>query len=239
VPLVARAGFADLGGVGWGRGIALTLMAGPIQAMISYAGFMLVPLGHGGVIQPACAVLGGIVLATAVLREPLPMSRIVGATAIIAGLMLLGAEALTTMGAHGVGGDLLFVTAGIFWATFGMLLRRWRIDPTYAAAIVGVLALIAMPVQLALFGVATMQAAGLWQNVLQALVQGVFAGAGAIYLYARSVVILGASRAAVFPSLVPPFTLLIGYLALGEAPSLAQLAGLGAVALGFRFAMKA
>jgi len=238
-PVVARAGVRDLGGVGWGRGIVLTLLAGPIQAMISYAGFMLVPLGHGGVIQPACAVLGGIVLATVALGEALPASRVIGAALIIAGLMLLGAEALTTMGAHGVGGDLLFVTAGLFWATFGMLLRRWRIDPTYAAAIVSVLALIYGPVHLALFGTASMQAAGVWENVLQALVQGVFAGAGAIYLYARSVMILGASRAAVFPSLVPPFTLLIGYLALGEAPSLVQLAGLAVVALGFRYAMKA
>jgi len=238
-PIVARSGLGDLGGIGWGRALMLTLLAGPIQAMISYAGFMLVPLGHGGLIQPACAVLGGIVLATLVLGEPLPMSRVTGGALIIAGLALLGAEAFATIGVEGVGGDLLFVTAGLFWATFGMLLRRWRIDPTYAAAIVSMLALIYLPAHLALFGTANMQAAGLWENALQALVQGVFAGAGAIYLYARSVVILGASRAAVFPALVPPFTLLIGFLALGEAPSLAQLVGLGVVAVGFRFAMKA
>ena len=40
-------------------------------------------------------------------------------------------------------------------------------------------------------------------------------------------------RAAVFPSLVPGFTLLIGALALGEPPSLAQLAGFAVVMLGF------
>ena len=63
--------------------------------------------------------------------------------------------------------------------------------------------------------------------------QGIFAGAGAIYLFTRSVVLLGAGRAAVFPSLVPGFTLLIGFLALGEVPSLAQLAGFAIVLLGF------
>ena len=62
--------------------------------------------------------------------------------------------------------------------------------------------------------------------------QGIFAGAGATYLFTRSVVLLGAGRAAVFPSLVPGFTLLIGFLALGEVPSLAQLAGF-AIVLGF------
>jgi drug/metabolite transporter (DMT)-like permease len=63
--------------------------------------------------------------------------------------------------------------------------------------------------------------------------QGLFAGAGATYLFTRSVVLLGAGRAAVFPSLVPGFTLLIGFLALGEVPSLVQLAGLAIVMLGF------
>jgi drug/metabolite transporter (DMT)-like permease len=71
------------------------------------------------------------------------------------------------------------------------------------------------------------------------VVQGVFSGPGAIYLFARSVVLLGASRAAVFPSLVPGFTLLVGYVALGEQPTLAQLAGLAIVLYGFRLTQKA
>ena len=71
------------------------------------------------------------------------------------------------------------------------------------------------------------------------VVQGIFAGAGAIYLFTRSVVLLGAGRAAVFPSLVPGFTMLIGFLVLGEVPSLAQLAGRAIVLIGFRLVVKA
>jgi drug/metabolite transporter (DMT)-like permease len=41
-----------------------------------------------------------------------------------------------------------------------------------------------------------------------------------------------------FPSLVPPFTLLIGFLALGEMPSAAQLIGLTIVIIGFRLTQK-
>ena len=66
------------------------------------------------------------------------------------------------------------------------------------------------------------------------MVQGVFAGPAAIYLFTRAVILLGASRAALYPSLVPVFSLLIGFLALGEVPSLSQLAGLAIVVLGFR-----
>ena len=68
---------------------------------------------------------------------------------------------------------------------------------------------------------------------MQAVVQGILAGALSIYLFTRAVVLLGAGRAAVFPSLVPGFTMLIGFLALGEVPTLAQLAGFAIVLVGF------
>ncbi len=68
--------------------------------------------------------------------------------------------------------------------------------------------------------------------------QGILAGPGAIYLFTRSVVLLGAARAAVFPSLVPGFTLLIGFLALGEVPSAAQLVGFAIVPTGFRLTQR-
>ena len=62
LPLLARDGLGDLGGVGWGKGVALTLFGGPPLALFSYAGFLFVPLAHGGVIQPSCAALGGLLL---------------------------------------------------------------------------------------------------------------------------------------------------------------------------------
>jgi len=70
------------------------------------------------------------------------------------------------------------------------------------------------------------------------LLQGVLAGPAAIYLFARSITLLGAGRAAVFPTLVPPFVLLIGWLALGEVPSVLQLIGLAIVLLGFQLAQR-
>jgi drug/metabolite transporter (DMT)-like permease len=90
-----------------------------------------------------------------------------------------------------------------------------------------------------LFGFDHMIELGLVENLIKMAMQGIFAGAGAIYLFTRSVVLLGAGRAAVFPSLVPGFTLLIGFLVLGEVPSLAQLVGLAIVLIGFRLVVKA
>ena len=76
------------------------------------------------------------------------------------------------------------------------------------------------------------------ENLLQVAVQGVIAGALPIFLFARTVILLGAGRAAVFPALVPGFGLIIGYLALGVVPTLAQLIGLVIVVVGFRFALR-
>ena len=234
--LVAKNNFADLRVIGLGRGAALALFGGLPLALLSYVGYILVPLGHGAVIQPSCAALGGLVLSRLVLKEPLPPRRIVGAAAIVIGLAVIGAEALRTIGAHGVLGDLLFVAAGSCFAIFGVLVRHWRVGAIRAAAVTSVLSLAGLPILLFNFG--DMLAAGFYENAMQAVVQGALAGAGAIYLFTRAVVLLGASRAVLFPSLVPPFTLLIGYLTIGEAPTASQLAGLIIVVAGFRLTQR-
>ena len=238
LPLALRNGIGDLNGIGWGRGIVLTFFGGPGIAFVSYSGFPLVPLGHGGIIQPSTAAVLGLVLATVVLHERLPAKRITGALVIVAGLVVIGGEAVTTIGVHGLAGDLLFVLAGTFFATFGMFLRKWRVVPTRAMVVTSVVSLVILPVYGLLIGFGHMIALGLWENLLQAVVQGLLAGPGAIYLFTRSVVLLGAGRAAVFPTLVPPCVLLIGWLVLGSQPSLLQLVGLAIVLIGFRLTQR-
>ncbi len=237
IPVVARGGVGNLGGVGWGRGIVLALLGGLPQAALSYAGFLFVPLGHGAIIQPSCASLGGLLLAALVLREPLPARRVSGALVMVVGLIVIGTEALKTLGTHGLTGDSMFVAAGFSFAIFGILLRLWRIPPVAATAVISVLSLAGLP--LFIYRLGDVLAVGFYENVLQAVVQGALAGTGAIYLFTRAVILLGASRAVVFPSLVPPFTLLLGFIALAEVPTLLQFAGLVIVVIGFRLTQKA
>ena len=232
LPLVARSGLGDLGGLGWRRGIALTAFGGLPLALWSYIGYVYVPLGHGSLIQPSCAAVGGLVLAHLVLKEALPPRRVAGALTIMLGLVVIGSEAMRTMGRQGLLGDLLFVAAGSSFAIFGMLLRLWRVPPIHAAAVTSVLSLAGLPILFLAYR--NLIAAGLWENLLQAVVQGIFAGPAAIYLYTRAVVLLGAGRAALYPSLVPPFSLVVGFLTIGEVPSLSQLIGLTVVVIGFR-----
>ena len=152
---------------------------------------------------------------------------------------MFGAESIATIGSHGVGGDLLFATAGLFWAIFGMLLRYWQVSGTRAVAAVGALSvLVYAPLYCAFVGYAGILRMSLAENLLQVVVQGLIAGVLPIFLFARAVVLLGAGRAATFPALVPGFSLVIGYLALGVVPSIAQLVGLVIVVVGFRFALR-
>jgi drug/metabolite transporter (DMT)-like permease len=174
-----------------------------------------------------------------VLREKLPAIRIYGALVIVAGVAVIGGEAVTTIGTHGLLGDFTFMMAGLMFATFGTLLRLWRINPVRAATVISALTLLYIPFHAIVFGFDRMIAAGWVENAIQMIVQGIFSGPLSIYLFARSVMLLGASRAALFPSLVPGLTLLIGYLTLGEHPSMAQLTGFAIVLVGFRLTQKA
>ena len=239
MPVAFRQGIADLAGIGWGRGLFMSVLAGPPQALLAYSGFVLVPLGHGTTIQPACAALFGLILATVMLHEKATLPRIVGGAIIIGGLMVFGWESLVTIGHEGVGGDALFVTAGFFWALFGTLLRSYRMSGTRAIAVVGFLSVaVYAPFYVILIGFHNMFQIGLAENLAQILIQGIFAGVLPIYLFARAVILLGAGRAATFPALVPGFGLLIGFLALGVVPSVPQLIGFALVVVGFRFVVR-
>jgi drug/metabolite transporter (DMT)-like permease len=239
MPVVLRAGIRDLGGIGWVRGFIVTILSGPTQALLAYTGFILVPLGHGTTIQPATAALCGIVLAAIVLRERLSASRILGGLAITAGLMVFGYESLMTIGTHGIGGDMLFFSAGAFWACFGILLRQWNISGTRIVATVGAISvLVFAPLHAVLVGYEGIWRMGWAENLLQIVAQGIVAGVLPIFLFARAVMLLGAGRAATFPALVPGFAVVIGYLALGVIPSAAQLIGLAIVLVGFRLSLR-
>src|SRR5260221_4882895 len=40
LPVVFRAGFGNLCGIGWGRGLALMVLCGPGMSLITYSGFL-------------------------------------------------------------------------------------------------------------------------------------------------------------------------------------------------------
>ncbi|MFO1109250.1 MAG: DMT family transporter [Bradyrhizobium sp.] len=238
LPLVVRAGLRDLGGIGWGRALALMVLGGPVMSLISYVGFVFVPLGHGSVIQPSCATLGGLFFAFFLLHEQISMSRFAGAIVIVTGLAVIGSESIGHIGASAVMGDLIFVLTGFMFAGFATLVRYWRASAFSVATVISVLSLALFPAYAAMGGLQRIAAIGFHENVLQAVAQGILAGPAAMYLFTLSIQRLGVARAAIFPATVPALTLLLGWLLIGEQPTVLQAVGLLTVLAGFYLAQR-
>lgn len=238
LPWLMRHGLLTMAGVGLMRGAALALFAGPLFIIVGVSGYAFAPLAHGAVLQPAGMTLGSIGLAILVLGERPTLARTVGVAAILAGLAVIAGPGLLAGSALTPLGDLLFVAAGLMWAIFTVLSRRWGVSPVAGTAVISVLsAAVYVPVYLAVVGADRLIAAPLPFLLSQVLVQGVLSGVVAVLAYSKAVEILGAGKAAVFPALVPAVAILIGIPVAGELPTPVQLAGLGIVTLGLLFAI--
>lgn len=240
-PFFFRWGWRDLGGIGWGRGLLLTLLAGPGFSLLFMSGFALAPLAHGAVIAPACQMLSGLVLSAWLAHQGWTRESAIGAALVTAGLLFVGGDGLLHAdGASTLLGDGLFVLAGASWGLFGALSRRWRVDPLRVTAAVVVLSLaLFAPPYLLWADPRGMLQAGAGPVALQVLAQGLGAGLVAVLAYSRAAALLGSGRAGFFGAIVPGAASLIAIPVLGEVPGPLQLAGIAAVVLGLLVAFGA
>ena len=240
-PLVWRWGLRDLAGIGWGRGLLLTLLAGPGFSLLFMTGFSLAPLAHGAVIAPACQMLAGLAFGAWLAHQGLTRESLVGAGFVVAGLACMGGDSLL----HGEGGltlvgDVLFAAAGVCWGLFGALSRRWQVDPLRVTAVVAVLSFaLFAPGFLLLADLQRLAAAGVGMLTVQVLAQGIGAGLVAVLAYSRAAALLGSGRAGFFGALVPGAASMLAIPVLGEVPTLLQVAGIVAVVAGLLLAFGA
>jgi small-conductance mechanosensitive channel len=188
-----------------------------------------------------------IVVLTSLIRNQF-INRIVAITAwTIAALSILGLLDRTTAALDSrallLGGirvtpllilkttALLLIAIWAATAASNFLERRVQASSDLTPSVQVLLGKLIRIAMIALAIVVVLSASGIDLSVLAVLT-------GAIYLFTRSIVMLGAGRAAVFPTLVPPFVLLIGWLALGIVPTASQLIGLLIVLLGFRLTQR-
>lgn len=240
IPLLWRAGIKNAGGLGWPRAILLALAAGPVFGQLVNIAMPFAPLSHTAIMVPAVAMLGGLVVGHFVLREHVSAERWTGAAAMGAGLLWL---MLQGGGGHAMPkawiGDLLFVAAGFLWTAYTFMLKRWNADPVSAVAAVNVISGFAyLPVYL-MTGRGQLPHVSLAWFAGTAALQGIVAALLTVYAYAKSVRILGASRAAVLPAMVPPVALLIGAVTIHDVPTTLQVAAVAVAMIGFTGAVGA
>ncbi len=240
-PLLWRWGLRDLAGIGWARGLLLTLLAGPGFSLLFMTGFSLAPLAHGAVIAPACQMLAGLALSAWLAHQQWTRESAFGAFFVVVGLAFMGGDSLL----HGESrltllGDLLFAAGGFCWGLFGALSRRWQVDPLRVTGVVVVLAFVLFaPPYLAISGLGRLANAGAGMLALQVLAQGLGAGLVAVLAFSRAVALLGSGRAAFFGALVPGAASLLAIPVLGEVPTTLQVLGIVAVVAGLLIAFGA
>jgi drug/metabolite transporter (DMT)-like permease len=172
-----------------------------------------------------------MLLVTLVLRERIARMRWFGVWIVLVGLALVSGFGLG--GGEAWKGDLLFAAAGLLWALFTVLSRRWGVDAWRATVVVAVLGgAVSVPAWLLLGDAPALLAQGGTVLATQALVQGALSGLLAVFAFGRAVALLGPSRAALFPAMVPALAVLAGVPVAGEWPEPVQWLGLGVVVAG-------
>ncbi|MBZ9820927.1 DMT family transporter [Mesorhizobium sp. CA4] len=230
LPIVWRSGFASMRALGWRRALALAALAGLPYPLIINWGLTYAPAAHAAALCPASIVFFSFLLSRIVFNESAPQQRTIGVVAIIAGLVLFIAP-----GRGGTGGvlfgDMLFIGSGLMFSTYAVLVRRWRADPVTATAAVVLLSCLPLPV---LYFVAPshIHAAAATEIISQIVIQGILAGAAAMFLYTYVVGQLGPQMASLFLPGVPIATVFIGMAILGETPLAIQFAAIAIMAVG-------
>lgn len=234
-PVLVRRGLAR-DRLGWlGLGVLVAGLGAP-YALAAASGLRFAPAYDGGALNPGCMPLFVALIAAIVLGEKLATARKFGLSLILAGAAIIvgwhAAAASATWNTSRTFGDALFLVASFLTACGTVVMRRAKLDPLHAAALVSTGSLVLyLPVYLALYGtrLARMPPADF---AFQAVFQGVVVTIIALFLYGRAVAILGASRGAAFGALVPALSALFAIPLLGEWPNQTGWAGILLISAG-------
>jgi drug/metabolite transporter (DMT)-like permease len=221
--------------VGWQRSVVLTLLAGPVFAVLAVHGFTYAPLIHGTVIQALSLILSCLLFVFWRCKEKPKFSYLFGLLVLFIGLAAVSGPLLPSQGDSSElwKGDLLFVAAGVMWALFVTLIWYWQVDALAVTVVVAVLsALIYCPLYLLLHGLLRISMLDFDLVIEQVLFQGILSGVLALFAFSKAVHYLGVEKAVLFPAFSPAVTMLLGILLFHQIPALSQWLGFTVVAVG-------
>jgi len=229
LPVLALAMKRDAAGLlaRWRSWLAVALLAGPLFGLLMFTALQWAPAAHAAVFPFTAMSVMGTLMSAAFLGDRLTLRKAGGIAVVVAGLVVLSGLEIRSLTGRALWGDALFITAGTLWAGFGIVMRKQRIDPLLATAVISVFALVTyVPIYLAIVGIQRLLAVAptvLWPEVI---VQGLIAGAGTLYTYSKMVALLGPARAVVFPALAPGIAAFLAWPVLGHVPTDIEAAGL-------------
>jgi drug/metabolite transporter (DMT)-like permease len=211
----------------WRSWLAVALLAGPLFGLLMFTALQWAPAAHAAVFPFTAMSVMGTLMSALFLGDRLTLRKAGGIATVVVGLVVLSGLDIRSLTGQALRGDALFIAAGTLWAGFGIVMRKQRIDPLLATAVISFFALVTyVPIYLATVGIDRLLAAAplvLWTEVI---VQGLIAGAGTLYTYSKMVALLGPARAAVFPALAPGIAAFLAWPVLGHVPTGTEAAGL-------------
>ena len=211
----------------WRAWLAISLLAGPLFGLLMFTALQWAPASHAAVFPFTAMSVMGTLMAAAFLGDRLTVRKVLGIAVVVTGLVILSGLDLASLSGRALLGDALFIAAGTLWAGFGIVMRKQRLDPLLATAVISFAALVTyVPVYLGTAGLARLLATAptvLWTELI---VQGLIAGAGTLYTYSKMVALLGPARAAVFPALAPGIAAFLAWPVLDHVPTGIEAAGL-------------
>jgi drug/metabolite transporter (DMT)-like permease len=231
LPYLLRRGLA-FDRLGWTGVAAIIMGCGAPMVLLVNVGLLFAPAAHGGALFPGVMPLMVALLAAAILKEPLTPPKIIGLTLIVTGAIgivwITGGALGTTQNI----GHVLFLAAGLAWASYTVAMRRAGLDGLHAAAIAGVGSLVLyLPAYAFIVGTGVFNAPP-FDIALQAIVQGVLTAIVALLLYGRMVRLLGATAGAAFVALTPAMTAVLGIPVLHEWPSVTDWLAIAMISIG-------
>jgi drug/metabolite transporter (DMT)-like permease len=219
----------------WLQSVVLASLGGLGYGLFVYSGFSLAPAAHAGIL-----VNGGIPFATALVSWAAmgyrPGRRAILSLVVAAlGIALIGVQSFSRSGGFSGGqwlGDLFFLCAATCFASFGLLMKKWRVQPWETTVGIATISMLAYLPVYALFlpkGLASVSTALI---LLQCLYQGVIAAslAGLLYAYANQTI--GPMKASLMLALVPGISAVAAVPLLGEALGMTTLLGVILVTAG-------
>ncbi len=152
---------------------------------------------------------------------------------VVFGVICIGGYALIANRAAGEWrGDLLFLVAGLFFASFTVVQRRSGITPWHATALVNCLSgLLFTPIYF-LWLKPNIFTAPPSDVAVQIVAQGVAVAILGMFFYTEAVRRLGAPRAAIFGALALALAVLMGMFVLKEVPARLTVAGIPLAMMG-------
>jgi drug/metabolite transporter (DMT)-like permease len=185
------------------------------------------PASHAAVFPFTAMSVMGTLMSAIFLGDGLTLRKVSGIAGVITGLVILSGLELASMTGKALVGDALFVAAGTLWASFGIVMRKSRLNPLTATSVISFAALVTyVPLYLGFVGIdrlLTTAPAVLWTELL---IQGLIAGVGTLYTYSKMVALLGPARAAIFPALAPGIAALLAWPLLDHILTDIELTGL-------------